>query len=244
MKLTNNTLLITGGTSGIGRAFVERLYHLNNRIIVVSSNAENLNKLKSEFPNIEIIRCDLSEPAAVKNLISICLENYQEINIVINNAGVQFNHSWVENRTNFDQIARETAINFISPMHIVYGLLPILLKKQESAIINISSALAFAPKKTAPIYCGTKAAIHASTKALRYQLENTPIKVFEVIPPLVDTDMTKNRKSSKISPQHLVEKALAKFQKDQYEINIGKVKLLRLIQRIYPKMADNILKNG
>lgn len=244
MKITDNTILITGGTAGIGREFVDQFYNLNNKIIVASRNTENLKELKNEYPKIEIITCNLSKLEDVKSLIRNCLENHEEINVIVNNAGVQFNNLWIENRNGFDQIAEETTINFISPMQIIHGLTPLLIDKKESAIINISSAVAFAPKMSAPIYCGTKAAIHASTKALRYQFEKTPVKVFEIIPPLVDTNMTRNRGTGKMSPEQLVKKVLAKLRKDKYEISIGKARLLRLIQRFYPKGADNLLKNG
>ena len=236
--------MITGGTTGIGREFVGQFYGLNNQIIVASSNSENLNDLKREYPKIRAMTCDLRDSIAVKSLIRNCLENHEEINVIVNNAGVQFNNLWIENRNGFDQIAEETSINFISPMQIIYGLIPLLMNKKESAIINISSTVAFAPKMSAPIYCGTKAGIHVSTKALRYQFEDTPVKVFEIIPPLVDTNMTRNRGTGKMSPEQLVKKVLAKLRKDKYEINIGKARLLRLIQRVYPKGADNLLRNG
>lgn len=129
-------------------------------------------------------------------------------------------------------------------MQIIYGLLPILTTKQNSAIINVSSGLAFAPKKSAPIYCATKSAIHIGTKAIRYQLENFNVKVFEIIPPFVDTAMTKGRGKGKITPKRLVDEFLRNFKNDKLESNIGKTKFLRFIQRIFPKIADKILKNG
>ena len=244
MKITQNTILITGGTSGIGKEFVRQFDEYNNQIIVASSNADKLEKLKEEFPKIETIVCNLGNQQDVKRLIDICLEHHQGINMIINNAGIQINGSWLNSQDSFQQISNETTINFISPMQITQGLLPLLKDKRESAVVNISSALAFAPKKSALIYCGTKAAMHISTKSLRYQLKNTSVKVFEIIPPLVDTGMTKDSVKSKMSPEKLVHQFLVKFQKNQYEISIGKAKLLRFIQRIYPKGADNILKNG
>ena len=244
MQTTNNTVLITGGTSGIGLELMKQFYMLGNYVIVTSSSQLNLKKLQSEFPKIEIVVCDLGDHVSVRKLIDKCLMDYKNINIVINNAGIQNNYSWTDEKDGYKKIENEIQINFTSPMHIIYGLLPMLAEKQNSAIVNVSSGLAFAPKKSAPVYCATKSAIHNATKALRYQLETTSVKVFEVIPPLVDTAMTKGRGKDKISPKQLVDEFIRNFKNDNFESNIGKVKLLRLIQRIFPKLADNILKNS
>ncbi|MFY7900085.1 MAG: SDR family oxidoreductase [Chitinophagaceae bacterium] len=240
----NNVILITGGTAGIGLELVKQFYLLENKIIVASRNQTNLMELKKVFPALETLVCNLSDDASVKRLINTCIQEYSNINILINNAGVQYNYTWLEEKEGYAKIDEEIRINFISPMQIIHGFLPILISKQNAAIINVSSGLAFAPKKSAPIYCATKAAMHNATKALRYQLENSPIKVFEIIPPLVDTAMTKGRGKGKISPKELVDEFMINFKKDVFESNIGKTKLLRLIQRISPKLADGILKNG
>ena len=244
MQTNKNVVLITGGTSGIGLELVRQLYLLENKLIVISSNQANLLKLKTDYPNISTLTCDLGDRLSVRKLIDKCLEEYNDINIIINNAGIQHNYIWTEENEGYKKIEDEVQINFTSPMQIIYGLLPLLTTKQNSAIVNVSSSLAFVPKKSAPIYCATKSAIHNATKALRYQLNTTTVKVFEIIPPLVDTAMTEGRGKGKISPKQLVDKFLRNFKNDKFENNIGKTKLLRLIQRISPSLADNILKNG
>lgn len=244
MQTSNNTILITGGTSGIGLELVRQFYGLGNNIVVASSNGKKLAELKSAFPKIEIISCDLGDSVSVRELIDYCLTEYKKMNIIINNAGIQHNYTWVDETNGYQKIEDEIQINFASPMQIIYGLLPILIEKQNSAIVNVSSGLAFVPKKSAPIYCATKSAIHTATKALRYQLEATSVKVFEIIPPLVDTAMTKGRGKGKISPKQLVDEFIRNFENDHFESNIGKVKLLRLIQRMLPKLAENLLKNS
>lgn len=244
MLLKNNVILITGGTSGIGLELVRQFYELENKLIVASSNQVNLTQLKVRFPKIEIIVCDLGDSLSVENLIKKCLTEYKNINIVINNAGIQNNYTWTLEKDGQNKIENEIRINLISPMQITYGLLPLLTSKQKSAIINVSSVLAFAPKKSAPIYCATKAAIHNGTKALRYQLENTSVKIFEIIPPLVETTMTEGRGKGKILPEQLVNEFIFDFKNDKFESSIGKTKLLRCIQRISPKFVDKIMKNG
>jgi len=244
MKLNNNTILITGGTSGIGLELVRQFYERKNKLIVTSSNQSNLEKLKDKFPSIITIVCNLADSSSVHQLISKCLSDHGEINLVINNAGIQYNYNWLEEKDGYAKIANEICVNFTSPMQIIYGLLPVLLNKQEAAIVNVSSGLALVPKKSAPIYCATKAAIHNGTKALRYQLENTTVKVFEIIPPLVETPMTEGRGKDKISPKQLVDEFIPNFINNKYESFIGKTKILRLIQRLSPARADSILKNS
>lgn len=244
MLKNNNTILITGGTSGIGFELVRQFYEFENKLIVASSNQLNLDKLKIQFPKIDIIVCDLADNLSVCELIEKCLIEHANINIVINNAGIQSNYNWTDEKNGFNKIENEIRINFTSPMQIIYGLLPLLTTKEKSAIINVSSALAFAPKKSAPIYCATKAAIHTATKALRYQLESTSVKVFEIIPPLVETAMTAGRGKEKILPKQLVDEFMVNFENNKFESNIGKTKLLRIIQRILPKLVDKIMKNA
>ncbi len=244
MKNSGNTILITGGTAGIGLELVRQFYQLNNRLIVTSSNAENLEKLKITFPSILTIVCNLASESDVKVLVNTCLSQHTDINILINNAGVQYNYDWKTEVNGFQKIANEVALNLTSPMQLAYGLLPILLNQKDAAIINVSSGLAYAPKASAPIYCAAKAAIHNGTKALRYQLGTTAVKVFEIIPPLVSTAMTEGRGKSKISPQQLVNEFMKNFERDIFESNIGKTKLLRFIQRVSPALADKIMKGG
>jgi len=243
MQLINNSILLTGGTSGIGFEFLRQLYALGNNMIVTSSNEKNLANVRDQFPNISTIVCDLADRASVTQLITICCTDHKDINVLINSAGIQYNYVWTEEKDGQDKISKEIQVNFTSPMQIIYGLLSLLVTKKNAAIINISSGLSLAPKKTASIYCATKAAIHSATKSLRYQLENTSVKVFEIIPPPVDTAMTREQKQSKMTAEQVVSEFLKNFQNDKFESNIGKIKFFRLIQRISPKWADNWKRN-
>jgi len=162
---------------------------------------------------------------------------------LINNAGTQYNYNFLEEPQLLHKIEYEVNVNFLSPLKLIALLLPILEKNKNSAIANVSSGLAIVPKMDAPIYCGTKAGIHIFSKSLRYQLEDK-IKVFEIIPALVDTAMVAGRGKGKISPQKLVDEFIRAFKKDKYEVNIGKVKLLRTVNRICPSLADKLMKGG
>ena len=244
MELSNNTILLTGGTSGIGLELLRQFYNLGNKIIVASSSPDKLNNLHRHYPGVSTVVCDLGDTKAVRKLLAHCLNTYPEINILINNAGIQYRYDWLEEEDGFNKIAKELRVNLSSPLYLIYGLLPQLQKQKQAAIINVSSALAFHPKKSAPVYCASKAALHNLSKSLRYQLEGSSIKVFEIIPPMVDTPMTAGRGKGKLSPKQLADEFMRNFRRNKYESNIGKTKLLRLIGRLYPKGADRILKNG
>lgn len=244
MKNKGNTILITGGTSGIGLELVKRFYGLGNKLIVVSGNMENLVNVKKQFSESIIVECNLADSNSVQQLILKCNHEFKDINILINNAGVQYNYDWLKEKDGYRKIADEIAINLTSPLQLIYGLLPILCEKETAAIVNVSSGLAYAPKMAAPVYCGTKAAIHNTTKALRYQLEDTSIKLFEIVPSLIDTPMTEGRGRSKISPEQLVNEFMNNFKKDKLESNIDKVKFMKFAHRFYPSLVEKMMKGS
>lgn len=244
MKLNGNKILVTGGTSGIGLALAKKFLELDNDVIISGRGIDKLNALKHAYPRLQIFSGDLSKTTDLESLIVYLEQAHPDLNVVINNAGVQLNYDFKSTDSVVSKIDYETGVNFIAPVKLCALLLPQLLKQSSAAIVNISSGLAISPKKSAPVYCGTKAAVHIFTKALRYQLEGTAVKVFEILPPLVETPMTAGRGKGKITPDQLVNEFLVGFEKDKLEINIGKTKLLRLIYRLSPALADQILKNG
>lgn len=244
MKLSGHTVLITGGASGIGLALAERFIQNDNQVIIVGRNENKLNQLKSQYSNITTYTCDLGEGEQLNLLVKQLYDNHPELNVIINNAGVQYNYSFNDSANPSDQVLEEIAINLTSPVLLISKLLPLLVRQKQAAIVNVSSGLGLVPKKSAPVYCATKAGLHIFTKALRYQLENTNIKVFEIIPPLVDTEMTKGRGRNKISPDELAAQFLTYFRKNRLEVPIGKIKWLTLIHRWVPSLAESMLKNS
>lgn len=247
MNTGNHKILITGATRGIGLALLEKFSGLGNAIVAVAKNQDALDRLKSDHPDIHTIQADLSDQTSLDKLIHEVKTQHPDINILINNAGIQVNFydknfGYEPERT--PEWKDEIAINFTSPIELTHQLIPVLMANKHPAVINVTSVLAVVPKKSAPVYCATKSGLHIFTKALRYAYEKTDLKIFEILPPLVDTDMTKGRGKGKITPKQLVDEFLVSFKKDRYEVNIGKTKVLRRLQRVFPKMADNILKNN
>ncbi len=242
MRTTNNTILITGGNSGIGLAMAKRFYELGNTVIITGRNIDTLNAVKQALPDVHIIQCDLTQHSDLDKLVHTIEQQHPELNVLINNAGIQYNYDFVTHPDTLPKVEHEINTNLLAPLKLASLLLPTLQQNSDSAIVNVSSALGMVPKGSAPVYCGTKAGVHIFTKALRYQLKDT--KVFEVIPALVDTNMTQGRGKGKISPDQLVDEFIKGWKKDQYEISIGKVKLLRLLVRIAPSFADNLMRDN
>ena len=185
MRLSGNTVLITGGSSGIGYKLAKRFLNTNNRVIITGRDKAKLEAIKIELPEIEILQCELTDPNSFDELVTFMEQSHYDLNILINNAAIQYNYSFINEPNLVNKIDYEIAANLTAPIKLTGLLLPILLKNKESAVINVSSGLAIAPKRSASVYCATKSAIHSFSKTLRYQLEGEGIKVFEIIPPLV-----------------------------------------------------------
>jgi short-subunit dehydrogenase involved in D-alanine esterification of teichoic acids len=245
--VSGNTVLITGGSSGIGLALAKKFLQARNRVIVTGREPEKLAQVQAVFPQIVTEVADLENRAALQKLVT----RYPEVNILINNAGVQYNYEFVDAEIPIETIETELRINLIAPLQLTKLMLPQLTQKPKAAIVNISSGLGLIPKQIAPVYCGSKAGLHIATKALNWQLETTSVKVFEVIAPLVDTPMTAGRDKGKISPDALVSEFWNHFCCDWFnlvphrvEIPIGKVKLLLVLQRWLPWLAEKIIRPG
>lgn len=226
---------------GIGLAMAKRFAALNNKVIIAARSEHKLKAVKELLPEADTIQCDLAKPADIDKLVHTVEQQYPQLNILINNAGVQYNYDFLTEPDVHQKAVHEIETNLTVPIKLIAHLLPVLEQNDNAAIVNVSSSLGMVPKANAPVYCGTKAGLHIFTKALRYQLNHT--KVFEVVPALVDTAMTQGRGTGKISPDQLVDEFIRGFERNKYEINIGKVKLLRMIQRIAPALADKII-NG
>lgn len=242
MRRSGNTILITGGSSGIGLALAKSFLKLNNKVIITGRDKNKLEQIKESIPEITTYCGDLTDSNVLESLNLFIEQHHPDLNILINNAGVQYNYSFLAKTNLNSKIEYEIATNITAPIQLTHRLLPIILKNKNTAIVNVSSGLFIAPKQSASVYCASKAAIHSFTKTLRYQLEHTETKVFELIPPLVQTSMTEGRGKSKISPEYLADEFMRNFESDKPEIYIGKTKLLKIISRFSPALADSIMK--
>ena len=244
MRLNGNTVLITGGGSGIGLALARAFAEKGNKVIVCGRSPEKLEATRQANPHIDVLACDISSDQDQQRLVGHVTQHYPNLNILINNAGIQYNYTFADGEDHAHRIENEVNVNFVAHLKLIDLVLPHLMNRPSAAIVNVTSALASVPKQDAPVYCATKAALHNFTKTLRYQLEETSVKVFEIIPPLVDTEMTAGRGSGKISPERLTREALQGISSDNFEIRIGKAKILFALNRLLPSVAEKIVRHG
>lgn len=191
MKISGNTILITGGGSGIGLAFAERFIKRRNQVIICGRRENVLQEAKEKFPGIVTRTCDLTIESERIALLDWVTANYPEVNVLVNNAGIlqRFNVLNADVRYNWSYFSKEITANLEAPIHLSMLFAPFFAEKGEAAIINVTSGLAFTPLAITPIYSASKAALHSFTMSLRHQLSATSIEVIEVAPPAVDTDL-------------------------------------------------------
>lgn len=190
MKIQGNTILITGGATGIGYALAESCLREGNKVIICGRRENKLQEANKKLPQLITRVCDISDDNDRNALFQWVTKNYPDLNILINNAGIQ---RYVDLTCGADELKNgedEIKINFEAPIYLAALFTPFLANKKDTAIINVSSGLGFVPMARMPIYCATKAAMHSYSMTLRHQLSKVGIKVIEVIPPMImDTEL-------------------------------------------------------
>ncbi len=187
MKLTGNTILITGGGSGIGRGLAEAFHRLGNQVIIAGRRQDVLDQATSANPGMKSVVLNIEDPASIAATVEKLTIEFPALNAVLNNAGIMRPEA-IQKATVADAEAIVTT-NLLGPIRLTAALMPHLLEQPAATILNVSSGLAFVPLAFTPTYCATKAAIHSYTQSLRYQLKDTAIKVIEIIPPWVATEL-------------------------------------------------------
>ena len=187
MQMTNNTILITGGGSGIGRALAEAFHALGNQVIIAGRRKQVLEETTAQNPGMKSEILDIGSADAIRSFAAQIAKDYPDLNSVIHSAGVMRPEDLQSGGV---ADAEATLItNLFGPIRLTAALIPLLLGRPQASIMTVSSGLAFVPMAMTPTYCATKAAIHSYTQSLRYQLRNTSIQVLELIPPYVQTEL-------------------------------------------------------
>jgi uncharacterized oxidoreductase len=191
MKLTGNTILITGGGSGIGRGLAEAFHAEGNHVVITGRREEVLKETTAANPGMEYLVFDQSSASGVKRFASTLLARYPSLNVLVNNAGIQR----VEDLKAGEMRDAEATIatNLLGPMRLTAALVSHLLNQPDAAVLNVTSALAMLPAAMMPSYCASKAAMHSYTQSLRYQLKDTAVQVIEIVPPWVQTQLQGER---------------------------------------------------
>lgn len=241
MNISDNTILITGGTSGIGLALATKFLDLGNTVIVTGRNQNTLNEIQKKFSKIYTIQSDASDPRAIAALYERIINDFPSLNIVVNNAGIMRKINLHDSGSDLWDLTREIDTNLSGPIRLVAQFLPHLKSKPSAAIVNVSSGLAFVPFPISPVYSATKAGLHFFTECLRVQLKNTHVKVFELAPPATDTSLLRGEFTEEdlagvkaMDVQVLAEHAINGLKNDVLEIRPGQANSLKLMSRIAP----------
>ena len=242
MKTQGNVIFITGGSTGIGLSIAKAFLHSQNTVIICSRDEQKLAQARKAYPDLHTLKCDITNDGDIKQAFQKITSEHEGLNILINNAGIQYNYNLYDADASPERIQQEIDTNFSSLVKLTTLFLPNLMNQPESAIVNVSSGTGIVPKPNGAVYSATKAAVHSFSSALRWQLANSSVKVFELFPPVVDTEMTKGRSGDKVSPEFVANELIQGMKKDKYEILVGKIKLLFLIQRISPTLAAKIIQ--
>lgn len=244
MKYNNQKVLITGGSSGIGLALAKKFIEHDNTVIIIGRNLSKLEKVKVENPKIHIFQSDVTDDAEVRMLVDDIEEKFDGIDILINNAGIMNLVDAGNEENDLQKQMQEIEINYNSPIRLLHYFLPQLKKSKNAVLINVSSGLAYVPFAQAPVYSGTKSALHFWTQSIRPQLKPHRIKVIEILPPVVKTDIFDGIEVSEadfkpILPQKLADLFWKDFIKSKEEITPGMSSQLKLMSRLAPKFIFN-----
>jgi uncharacterized oxidoreductase len=188
MKMESNTVLITGGATGIGLALAERFLRAGSEVIVCGRREDRLREAKQRHPRLHTRICDVSNEADRRSLLAWATAEFPKLNVLVNNAGV-WNPLQIAQPGPFERIHRDIAINLEAPIHLSQLFIQHLHAQENPVIVLVSSGLAFVPMASVPIYCATKAALHSFALSMRQQLSSGPIAVVEIAPPHVNTDL-------------------------------------------------------
>ncbi|NOW96464.1 SDR family oxidoreductase [Mucilaginibacter sp. SG564] len=244
MELQNSTVLITGGTSGIGLELVKQLTEQAADIIITGRDLNKLHETQRQFPKIHIFQSDVSDPEHIRQLYDDATRQFPDLNILINNAGEMRLLDLQDTGKSLRNITREIDINLSGTIQMVNQFLPHLTKKRSAAIVNVSSGIAFMPYSVAPVYSASKAGVRAYTQALRLQLKGTGVKVFEMIPPGVKTNLQNDwvlpaNPSMMMEVDKMVSIAIKGLQKDKAELRPFLIVVIKWVSRIIPGILMN-----
>lgn len=248
MKLQNRTILITGGSSGIGLALAARLLARGNTVIVTGRDPVKLRQAQQALPGLHACQSDVSDAGAIAALFDDVVARFPTLDMLINNAGIMRNLDLHEAR-GLDDVTREIDINLSGPVRMVQQFLPHLRKQNHAAIVNVSSGLAFIPYPLSPVYCAAKAALHSFTLSLRVQLAGSGVAVVELAPPAVETPLLRGEFAAEMQGQtamdvnKLADAAIAGIAAGKREIRPGLSNVLYIMSRLAPRfMLNQIVK--
>ncbi|HEY2139718.1 MAG TPA: SDR family oxidoreductase [Chthoniobacterales bacterium] len=247
MKTTDNTILITGGGSGIGRGLAEAFHRLGNQVIIAGRSRKTLDETTAANSGMKSVVLDVSDPKNIASVSAQIISDYPSLNVLINNAGIMEPEDLLADRRDVSTAENIVTTNLLGPIRLTAALLPALRKQPRATVMNVSSGLAFVPLAMTPSYCATKAAIHSYTRSLRYQLKTTSVEVMELIPPYVQTTLMGDQQAEDPKAMPLAEfidevMSILTSEPDEKEVCVKKVYPLRFAAE-QGRNADEIFFN-
>jgi uncharacterized oxidoreductase len=243
MNLTGRTILITGGSAGIGLAFELKFVELGNEVVVTGRRQAVLDDVKAKYPKLHTIQSDVADSAQIAALARRVKAEFPKLDVLMNNAGIMLHKNLKVPAADLDGLTTEIDINLSGTIRTTSAFIDILTAN-KGTLINVSSGLAFVPLSSAPIYCATKAAVHSYTQSLRFQLEET-VEVIELMPPAIKTalsaDLPEGGLVALITTDELLKQTFAAFKKGKLEIRPGQANLLALMRRLAPGFMNRQL---
>jgi uncharacterized oxidoreductase len=244
MEISNSTIVITGGSSGIGLEMCKQFIDNGNVVIACSRSLDKLEKAKKQLPNLIVYQCDIADENHCSNFVKWIKTNYPKVNVLINNAAIVSTTNFIDDDFILDKLEHEITTNFIAPIRLIKLLYPQLIKNNNPKIINITTGLVYVPRVNYTFYNATKAALHSFTQVLRNQVENKKIQIIEVLFPAVDTSWHNgNTPKIAISPEKAVSEMIKGINRNKVEIRVSKVKLLYFLFRLAPQLAFKKINN-
>jgi uncharacterized oxidoreductase len=244
MKLTGRTILITGGSAGIGLAFALKFLQLGNEVIVTGRRQAVLDQAKAKHPKLHTIQSDVAEPAQIAALAARVKAEFPRLDVLMNNAGIMLHKNLTAPAADLAGLMAEINVNMGGVINTTSAFIDIL-RANKGTVINTSSALAFVPLPSAPIYSATKAAIHSYTQSLRFQLEETGVDVIELMPPAVKTDLAADIAEGDgitlMTTEELVKQSFTSLKTGALEIRPGQAKQLAFMRRLAPGFINRQL---
>ena len=244
MNLTGRTILITGGSAGIGLAFALKFVELGNEVIVTGRRQAVLDEVKAKYPKLHTIQSDVANPAQIAALAARVKADFPKLDVLMNNAGIMIHKNLKAPAADLAGLMAEMNINVGGVIGMTSAFIDILTAN-KGTLINVSSALAFVPLPSAPIYSATKAAIQSYTQSLRFQLEETGVEVIELMPPAVMTDLAADIAEGDgitlMTTDELVKQSFASLKAGALEIRPGQAKQLALMRRLAPDFINGQL---
>lgn len=237
MKLTGNTILVTGGTSGIGRALAEAFHARGNRVIVAGRRRALLDEITGSHPGMEALELDVEDEDSIRAAVSRIESDYSDVNVLFNNAGIMRPERLTSEGADGSIWQSTIATNITAVLHLNEALLPTLMRNRDATIITTTSGLAFVPRGDFPAYCASKAFLHSWLQSLRYQLRGAGVEVLELAPPYVQTELTGTRQAGDPAAMPLadfVQEVMACLEAGltpEGEILVERVKPLRFAER-------------